>query len=228
MKFCVVIPIHNEAEYIAGVVAAVREYGMDIIVVDDGSTDESARLAGEAGARVLRRPARSGKGATLRHGFAHALAENYDGVITMDGDGQHLAQDLPAFLEAARACPVGIISGSRMRDVRAMPLVRLWTNRVMSVLISHLCRQRIPDTQCGFRYIHCDILRKVSLESSEFQIETEVLVQASRAGYPISSVDISTIYAGEHSKINPLRDTLNFLRYYLREIFRRNKQKEKA
>ena len=87
----------------------------------------------------------------------------------------------------------------------------------MSGLISSVCRQRIPDSQCGYRYIAAPILRKISLLSSDFEIESEVLIQASKNGFKIYSVPIKTIYRGECSKINPIIDTFRFIVYIIRE-----------
>ena len=103
-----------------------------------------------------------------------------------------------------------------------MPLLRLATNRFMSWLISLFCRQHIPDTQCGFRLIKTNVLRAIKLESSDFEIETEVLIEASKKGFKIASADIQTIYRDEVSKVQPVRDTIRFIAYLWRELRRKN------
>lgn len=217
MKICVIIPAHNESRAIAGVVSAVCQKGLPVLVIDDGSVDGTGDRARQAGAEVLRNEHKSGKGASLQRGFEEVLRRGYDAVIAMDGDGQHAAADLDHFTAQAQITPVSIVTGSRMAAPQGMPLVRFWTNHVMSWLVSRLCGQTVPDTQCGYRYIHAEILRKLSLSSSDYEIETEVLVQAGRQGYPIISVPVQTIYSQEVSKINPVKDSWRFFRYLWRE-----------
>ncbi len=218
MNICVAIPVYNEAARIARIVAAVKEKGLDVLVIDDGSTDDSGRLAQEAGAVVVRNDGKKGKGFSLQKAFARVLEQNYDGVITMDGDGQHDVESLPLFMEKIIAQPHGIIAGTRMNNSQTMPLLRLVTNRLMSLLISVICKQAIADTQCGYRYISRDVLKRLRLTSHDFEIETEVLIKASKMGYKISSVSVKTIYRNEKSKINPFKDTIRFFVYLVKEM----------
>ncbi len=219
-KICIVIPIHNEQRTIGSLVGAIVAKGLDAVVIDDGSSDGSGSLAREKGAVVITNAEKQGKGLSLKKGFAHALAQGYDGVITMDGDGQHDAADIDRFLERINTQPDCIITGSRMENSQGMPWLRLVTNSFMSALISCICRRHLPDTQCGFRYISADILRQIELQSNDFEIETEVLIKASRKGYPIFALPIKTIYRNEKSKINPFKDTLRFIVYITKETFR--------
>jgi len=218
MNLCVIIPIYNECEAIGMVVDSIRRKVIDVIVVNDGSTDASGIIAQEHGAIVLNNNAKSGKGSSLRRGFQYALEQGYDGVIAMDGDGQHDADDLGKIVRMAEAHPVSIVAGSRMSNVKEMPLIRITTNKVMSWAISCVCHQKIPDTQCGYRYISGEILKKISLGCTDYEIETEVLIKSCRAGYLVYSVPIHTIYSNEKSKIRPWRDTMRFLKYFLKEL----------
>lgn len=218
MRVCIIIPAHNEARAIAQVVTPLKKRGLDVVVVDDGSADQSGELARNAGAEVLRNAQRAGKGESLRRGFAYALEKNYDGVVTMDGDGQHAVDDLDQFLKKVSDDPDSVVTGNRMAHADEMPLVRRLTNRWMSFLISSICRQKIPDTQCGYRYLSNAVLRAIRLTSSDYEIETEVLIQASKKGFRIHSVPIQTIYRNEESKINPFKDTLRFIAYLVREM----------
>jgi len=186
-----------------------------VLVVDDGSADSTSQIASDAGAVVLRNAANEGKGACLRKGFKYALEHNFDAVITMDGDGQHLPEDLPAFIHLGEDTQVDIVVGNRMRKTQNMPLIRALTNRFMSWMISLLSKQGIPDTQCGYRLIKRQVLEKIELKTSNFEIETEILINASRAGFRIVSVPIKTVYRGEKSQINPLVDTLRFIRFII-------------
>lgn len=217
MNILAVIPAHNESKAIALLVAAVKEMGHNILVIDDGSTDATADLAKAAGAVVLSVPKKSGKGNALRLGFDYAIKNNYAAVITLDGDGQHDASDIRFFIECFQKTGAAVINGNRMADPKGMPLLRLATNALMSWLISNVCRQSVPDTQCGFRFITVEVLKNIQLESSEFEIETEFLVKASKKGFKFLSVPIKTIYRDEVSKIKPVKDTVKFIRYMIAE-----------
>jgi len=219
MKVCVVIPAHNESRTIAGLIEGVRKKGLDVVVIDDGSQDGTGNIAQKTGATVLVNLQKQGKGRSLQRGFQFVQDNDYDGLVVMDGDGQHAVEDLDNFLAKITDRPVSIITGTRMSDSRGMPLIRYLTNKLMSSLISGVCRQVVPDTQCGYRYISCEVLKDICITSQDFEIETEVLIKASKKGYQIFSVPIQTIYRNEKSKINPLKDTARFFTYLIRECF---------
>ena len=218
MKIAVVIPAHNEEAAIGPLVEAVRALGHDCIVIDDGSQDGSGDMAREQGAVVIRNEEKKGKGKSLQRGFEYVMKQDFDCVLVMDGDGQHDVEDVDQFIQKAREHSPCVVTGSRMQNHKGMPLLRLCTNRFMSLLISAVCRQNIPDTQCGFRLISLDVLKELRLTSSDFEIETEVLIKASKKGFKIFSVPIKTIYRNELSKINPLKDTIRFFKYLIKEI----------
>ncbi len=212
----VVIPALNEAVYIADVVRRCRHYVEQVLVVDDGSGDRTGELAAAAGAEVIRHGSNLGKGASLREAFAEALRRNWPALVVVDGDGQHPPEALPAFLAAAGEEGVGMVVGNRMADPRGMPPVRYLTNRFMSRLLSLVIGQKVPDTQCGYRLLRRELLEKLRLTTVNYDTESEMLIQAARAGFRIASVPVPTIYAGETSKIHPFRDTLRFFRMLLR------------
>jgi len=214
----IIIPAHNEAQTIGPLVEAVRALGYDCIVIDDGSVDKTDAVAVEAGAVVLKTISKSGKGNALKAGFDYVIKNGYEALIAMDGDGQHSPSDIAAFVACYQNTNADIVCGNRMHNPRGMPLVRLATNRLMSWVVSLFCRQNIPDTQCGFRLIKTKVLQVIKLESSDFEIETEVLIKASKKGFKIGSVDIQTIYRDEVSKIQPVRDTVRFMAYLWREL----------
>ena len=220
MKVCVIIPVHNEANTIGPLVTSLKRKNLDVVVIDDGSTDSSGLIAERQGARIFSNEGKQGKGYSLKEGFQHALSENYEGTIAMDGDGQHNPDDIEQFLNLAQKFPVSVINGNRMHDHARMPWVRYLTNRFMSLLISLTCRQYIPDTQCGFRYISCKILKEIHLASNDFEIETEILMKAAKKGFRIYSVPVKTIYRNEKSKISPLKDTLRFFGYFFKEVLK--------
>lgn len=220
MNVLIIVPAHNEAAAIAGVVAGVRAKGMDVLVIDDGSADQTAALAKTAGAVVISTGRKSGKGNALRMGFDYAIKKGYTAIIAVDGDGQHDPADINAFLLCYQHTNAGLVNGNRMQNPKGMPPVRHATNAFMSWLISLICKQRIPDSQCGFRLITTEVLQNIKLECTDFEIETELLVQASRKGFKIVSVPVATIYRDEVSKINPFRDTYRFVRYIIRTLIR--------
>lgn len=226
-KGCVIIPAYNEAGRIGQVVAKVREHVIDVLVVDDGSTDPTADEARLAGAQVVRLEVNRGKGVALNMGFDEARRRGFDYVITMDADGQHAAADLPRFREAYVRTGIPVLVGNRMGSTGSMPLVRKWTNWFMSWLLSREMRQYVPDTQCGYRLYRCDVIPFVSAQSERFAAESETLLHVAERGIRIASVPITTIYEdGRASRINPAKDTLRFfsmLRRYRRHRRRRQR-----
>jgi glycosyltransferase involved in cell wall biosynthesis len=207
---CAVIPAYREGGRIGFVVTEVLKFIPDVMVVDDGSPDETASEAERAGAIVIRHGKNRGKGAALDTGFNAARERGFDYVITMDGDGQHAAADLPRFMEAYARTGVPVLVGNRMADTGSMPWVRLMTNRFMSWLLSREMGQRVPDTQCGYRLYELNVVPAISAESKGFAAESEILMELSHKGVQIGSVPVATIYGTEKSKINPVKDTIRF------------------
>lgn len=223
---CVVIPALNEEQRIAAVVHGVKGIISQVIVVDDGSRDGTARVAEAAGATVLKHDLNRGKGAALETGFRYARESGFGFVITMDGDGQHDPADLTRFAEAHVRTGIPVLVGNRMADAGHMPLVRRLTNRFMSWLLSREMRQSVPDTQCGYRLFRCDVLPCKSAESTRFAAESEILLQLADQGVVIGSVPVATIYRDEKSKINPFKDTLRF--FGMLHRYRRNRSRQRA
>lgn len=221
LKTCVLIPSYNEARTIGGIVRCLRLMQLPVYVVDDGSADDTASEAGREHAVVIRHEKNAGKGASLRDGFERILEDGFDAVLVMDGDGQHSTEDVRSFIDTMEKTGTDIVVGNRMLDTRTMPFVRIQTNRFMSFLLSAVAGQPIPDTQCGFRLIKRDVLEKVRLETSNFETESELLIKAGRAGFRIGSVPVETVYQGQHSRINPVVDTLRFFKFLIRATFMR-------
>ena len=214
MKIAVLVPAYNLEGRIGELISQIIPFipGEDILVVDDGSTDRTAAESRESGARVISHEENRGKGIALKTGFRHLAAEDYDGVITMDGDGQHDPGSIPDFREEAEKGGGELIVGTRMKNVGKMPWIRLMTNRTTSRVVSILAGVRIEDTQSGYRYHSTRLLRDIELVSEKYDTESEILIRAARKGYRISSVDIESIYHDEKSHINPVIDTLRFIR----------------
>lgn len=219
-KICVLIPAHNEEKTIGEIVSEVKKIIPSIFVVDDGSDDKTSKEAEKNGASVIRHSHCMGKGAALKTGFRHIENLPFQVIITMDADGQHSPADLPVFISAIeKKKKSGIITGKRKIKGTDMPVIRRLTNLSMSLLISLLAFQWIPDSQNGFRAIRKDTLNKIKLVTNRFETETEMLLRASWKGIKISSVPVSTIYGKEKSKIKPAKDTMNFFLMFLKLIF---------
>ena len=207
-----VIPAYHEEKHLADVVRRTLEQLDHVLVVDDGSADATASTARNAGAEVIVHPQNIGKGESIKTGMRHWLERNVIYVIVLDGDGQHLPEEISRFRETASSTRAELLIGTRMSDVREMPLVRRLVNRYMSNKISRLCGQPIPDTQCGFRMVHRSLIPDLLGGAERFDYETEVLILASRKGCRIESVPITTVYSDEVSSIHPVRDTIRFFK----------------
>jgi glycosyltransferase involved in cell wall biosynthesis len=207
-----IIPAYLEEKHIGDVVRRTLQQLANVVVVDDGSSDATADAARRAGADVIVHEQNRGKGESIKSGFRYWLEHGATYVVILDGDGQHLPEEIERFLAAASSGVGELLIGTRMSDVRDMPLLRRMVNRYMSRKISRACGQEIPDTQCGFRMVHRSIIPNLLGGTARFDYETEMLILASRAGCRIASVPISTVYSDEVSSIHPVRDTLRFFK----------------
>lgn len=213
-----VIPAFNEAAGIADVVTRAGHHAGEVVVIDDGSTDATASIAKQAGARVIRHPINRGKGAAIITALADFGASGAEYAVFLDADGQHDPAEIPQFVAAADTNQADLVVGTRMDDTAGMPRVRLWVNWLTSWLTSRLARQAIPDSQCGYRLLRRSVLPDLRLSSQRFETETEMLIQAGRAGHRILSIPIRTIYGDRFraSYIRPGADTWRFGRLILR------------
>ena len=218
-----VIPAYQDEKHIGDIAGRTRQRLDHVLVVDDGSTDQTAERAREAGAEVVVHPENRGKGEAIKTGLEHWFAEPHRSghgpdrqitwAILLDSDGQHLPEEIDRFLLAAVDAPRStFFIGNRMNDVGRMPLIRRVVNRYMSKEISRVCGQEIPDTQCGFRMLSRQLAPHLRGGGHRFDYDTEMLIIASRTGYGIESVPITTIYTDQVSKIHPLRDAIRFVK----------------
>ena len=177
---------------------------LPVVVVDDGSTDDTATQAEAAGATVIRQVPNQGKGAALRAGFRHALDRGADAVVTLDADGQHDPDEIPAFLAAFERDRPELVIGRR--DFSQMPPVRRLSNTLGGWVFSAAVGRGVPDNQSGYRLIGRRLMRAL-LDSDEsgFEFEVEMIARCIALGLPIAWVPIRTIYAGEPSHIRPWR-----------------------
>lgn len=216
MDCAAVIPCFNEATTIGPLVEAVRLQVPCVLVVDDGSTDATATMARFAGAEVMSLPSNHGKGAALQLGLHRAQALGYGWALLLDGDGQHVPEDIPAFLAARHADAADMVIGNRMAAPTGMPFARRATNQVMSATLSWLTGTACPDTQCGYRLVRLSAWKKLDLHSQRFELESEMLLAFLAAGRRVEFIPVQTRYKSEQSKIQPVRDTLRWLRWLCR------------
>ncbi|MFN8518875.1 MAG: glycosyltransferase family 2 protein [Chloroflexota bacterium] len=210
MDIVALIPAYQEATRVGPVIEGARAQ-LPVVVVDDGSTDDTAAVAEAAGATVLRQVPNQGKGAALRMGFRHALDAGCEAVVTLDADGQHDPTEIPAFLAAWAATRAPLIVGAR--TFGEMPLTRRIANELGTRTFSWAVGRHVADNQSGYRLIAAPLMRRL-LDSREtgFEFEVEMITTAIRAGMAIEWVPIRTIYAGEGSHVRPVHHVRNFLR----------------
>ena len=213
LKTAAIIPAYREEQHIRDIVRRTRQQLDHVAVIDDGSSDNTAGRAREAGAEVIVHSQNRGKGEAIKTGLRHWLDRQFTHVIILDADGQHLPEEIDRFIAAAaQAGDHSFFLGNRMNNLTGMPFVRRVVNRYMSSRISRICRQEIPDTQCGFRMLDRQLIPELLEGGTRFDYETEMLIIASRKGYRIESVPITTVYSDEVSSIHPARDAIRFFK----------------
>ena len=201
-----VIPVFNEAATIGDVVARARDHG-PVLVVDDGSTDGSARCAELAGAEVIRHSRRLGKGQAIRTGMAAAAIRGAAAVVTLDGDGQHDPRDVARLCAAAAAAPGALIVGGRLAQGHALVRGRLNAIRVAGFFMNWATGLRVEDTQSGFRLYPLSVVRELPTRRGGFVFETEVLVAAALRGVAVCEVAVSSLpRAARRSRFRPVVD----------------------
>ena len=195
MKPVIVIPAYNEATRIAAVIRGARQYVPDVIVVVDGSTDGTARVASDTGARVIVHPENCGAGAATMTGLAAARRLGFDTVITIDADGQHATGDIPFLLEALSLQRADLVIANRFGRKNAIPFIRRIANGIGNFVTFAVTGIALPDTQCGFKVFGPRALAEVSLRMSGFEFCTEIIREAARRKWKIVSVPSKVVYS---------------------------------
>lgn len=203
------IPAWNEGPRLRPVVEATGQY-LPVLVVDDGSRDETSAVAERAGATVVSHERNRGKGVALMTGFDWALERGWDAVLTLDADGQHDPNDIPKFLDAYQAGDWDLIIGKRRFE--EMPFPRRYTNPFGSWLLSLALNEPILDNQSGFRLHDRGLLEVMDLSTTGFELEVELIIQAVCQEMRIGWVEIRTIYGiDKTSYFHPVKDSARFL-----------------
>ena len=222
MRAVALIPAFNEAGSVAAVVAGVRPLVDLVLVVDDGSTDETAMRATAAGAEVIRHTGNRGKGHAVRTGLARVFEGAFTHVLLLDADMQHLPSEAAGLLREAETSGADIVIGERQFNRSQMPAARYHANRIGSRALSSFVGTAITDTQCGFRVVRVQALRPLRLRATGYDIETEMLIKIRRSGGRVHAAPVTAVYTGQRSKLRPVRDTTRtcFLAVYYRFIER--------
>lgn len=210
MKLLAVIPALNAERTIGDVVRKTREQIQDVIVIDDGCTDRTADVARAEGATVLRHEVNRGKGASLKSGFAYGREHDYDAVITLDADGQHLPSEIPKIIQAWQESGADLVIGGRAHLFDHMLPRRRMANRFSAWAIAKAAGTRVSDSQSGFRLYTARLLREVKLRSDGFDMESEVIIRAGvrKMRIVVTPVDLGFIDGLSTSHYRPLGDTL--------------------
>jgi glycosyltransferase involved in cell wall biosynthesis len=226
MKICAVIAAFNNENTISQVVEETLCEIDHILVVDDGSIDETARVAQDAGAHVIRVSKNKGKGNALRISFNYALANNFDAIITLDSDLQHDPSEIPKFIQHYETRGSKIVIGARLHDRAKIPRARYANNIIGTYTFSWLIGQPIEDSQCGFRLYDREVMQNILILDDGFEAEADILLRAGKRGYKIGFVPIKTIYFSNQqhqSYYRPVKDTFRISIIFLMNLFWKNR-----
>ncbi len=209
MRIVSLVPAYQAARTVADVVTQTRRFVEDVVVIDDGSSDDPASLAADAGATLVRLGSNHGKGAALRAGFRLALERGADAVVTLDADGQHDPTEIPRLVDLWHESGAGIAIGSRLRLQDGMLPIRRFGNRFADRAISFFAGVSVTGTQSGFRLYDARVLRALRLAGTGYEMESEIIVKAARSGFRVLStpVGLHRIEGSGTSHFRPWRDT---------------------
>ncbi|BAL81279.1 glycosyltransferase family 2 protein [Caldisericum exile] len=219
-----IIPAKDEAHNIKDVIIKTKQYVDFVLVIDDGSVDDTKSVAESAGAFVIRNEVNLGKADALKIGFKYAIDNGFDTIALLDADGQHDPNELPKLMNKLSE-GYDIVVGARKFSPLVMPPLRIFANSFSSFLVSLICHTKILDSQSGYRVLRTDVVKKITFETKRYQLDTEMLIKAAKCGFKIGFVEINTIYTERaKSKINQIIDPLKFLFVTLRLVFYRCKK----
>lgn len=219
MAVCVLIPAYNAALTLGNVLDEACEQGFPVVVVDDGSSDDTSLVAAVYPVTLLSHPVNMGKGAALMTGFTWAIENEFEGVVTLDADGQHDPLSITLLATAALDEDYGILIASRYTQFNEMAGLRKFWNRFGVWCMRKRTGFEISDSQSGFRYYSASLLSAVKLLKSGYDLEMEILMKAWKNGFTIGSLPVTARVADGRSTSHyrPVRDTWNvcmtFLRY---------------
>jgi len=208
-----VIPALNASPTLGAVIAGLRAAlpGAFVVVIDDGSSDDTYAVASRVADTAHRFRINRGKGAALREGFAIGFREGADVIVTVDADGQHDPAFAPALVDATSHADLAI--GARDCQSREMPAGRRLTNRLSAAAVAHCIGRPVADAQSGYRAIRAGVLSEITPHGDRYEFETELLILAGQRGYRIAYVPVPTRYPRMvQSQFRPVRDSARIVR----------------
>ena len=220
-RICILIPAYNAQGTLGQVLMKIQRLGIETIVVDDGSEDETKMVAMAKGASVLEHPFNLGKGSALRTGFRYAIQKGYEVIITLDADGQHDPSVISSLLQVFGRVKPDILIASRAGEFGRMTFLRRFWNRLGAKAVARVCHSDITDSQSGFRLIRTEVLKEVDLVTLGFETELELLIKACKKGFSVLSVPTMNqrIDGTESSHFRPVVDTWRVCKLFLRSLF---------
>jgi len=226
MNTVAIIPVYNEAATIRDVVLQTLQQVDAVIVVDDGSQDDSLERLQGLDIHLLRQTSNQGKAAALQLGFSHALSLNASHIITLDGDAQHNPAEIGKLLHAAKERPHAVIIAARLKQRQNAPKLRLFANKFADFWVSWAAGYPVVDSQSGFRLYPADLLSRVKLETpreKSFVFESEILIEAANHKFYSVSIPVESIYRneGRESHYRPWTDTSRIVRMIAWRLIRR-------
>jgi glycosyltransferase involved in cell wall biosynthesis len=216
MKICVIIPTYNEEKNIVDVIEKVKNYVQKIIVVDDGSNDNTTKKAKETGAIVLKHIVNMGKGSAAKTGCDYAYLHKYEKIILLDGDGQHNPKEIPEFIEQLKHADV--VFGYRKFN-KNMPWVFRFGNQSINWVTKILYGINIKDTQGGYRAFNTKVYKKIRWKASDYSMESEMIANVGKHKLKYSQVPIQTIYGDKYKGttiVDGLKIVFNMFTWRLR------------
>lgn len=212
-KTCIIIPTYNNATALVEVINDVYQYSDHIIVVNDGSTDNTTEILQNYPAlQLISYPKNTGKGWALRKAFKYAIEKGYAYAITIDSDGQHFAKDLPLFFEKLKEYPKAIIIGARNMNQNSVPGGSSFGNKFSNFWFKVETGKSCPDTQSGYRLYPLHALKNMRFITRKYEFEIEVLVRAAWKGIDVVSVPVTVYYAPKEQRISHFRPFKDFFR----------------
>ena len=218
-RFAIAIPAYQAAPSVGAVVRGALAEAPEVLVIDDGSTDATAEASRQAGARVISQPENRGKGAALALAFRDLFGRGFEGVVTVDADGQHLPAEIPKLF--AVQAEADLVLGVRDHLFAQMSRVRRASNRLSSRAISAVAGIDLADIQTGFRFYSRRLIERVGFPENRFEAESAVVVRAGRNGFKVVSVPVRLGFADGRttSHYRPLVDSLRIARAVLKARF---------
>ena len=222
ISYNILIPAYNAQNTISELldqIGKIKHKPNRVIIVDDGSDDNTFDVIKDRVESIISLKVNKGKGFALREGFNEFLSSNDSTyLLCLDADLQHPVSYISNFLNFASEEKSEFIIGKREKKMGIMPFPRIISNSTTSLILSMICKQKIEDSQCGFRLIHRNALQKLSLQEDGFQLESEMIVEAAKENIKIDFIEIPTIYNDHVSHINHLGDTIRFIRLIFSQL----------